>query len=294
MGKDVRKLKDKAATLLTKGKLKKALKVYREIIGKVPDDLHARQRLADVLAKLGDTDGAIREYQHVAGRYASDCLFLKAVAISKVIIALDPTRTETQEALAILYARDLEAEKATGMRFLPASMTAAISKSTEPEPAEACQESVLWEASPTIERAEALPPPVSDEEEGGNRGRGRSLGFCFKLLQEIADSSTGVSVPRVPSCFVLRRHGHYSLYSKTALTKMNNGLFWPGAIRPHDYTLHRGRPSAKDGLCRWSASGGENDSRPLCARKTLPGRKVLQLGFRRAQAGCARQEMARR
>ncbi len=158
MSKDVRKLKDKAAALVMKGKLKKATKLYRDILGKVPDDLHSRQRLADVLAKIGDIALAIREYQHVAGRYAADGLFLKAVAIGKVIIGLDPKRTETQEALAILYSREQKAEKETLRRSLPAAMSAAILTPKQGQEASASEkESVSWETAPTIERSEFIP-----------------------------------------------------------------------------------------------------------------------------------------
>src|SRR5512133_2640551 len=102
---DIRKLKDKAAELAAKGKVEKAASVYREVMEADPKDLASRQKLAEVLRRAGATAEAIEEYKQVADRFARDGLLIKAIAICKSILELDPQHGETQQALADLYSR---------------------------------------------------------------------------------------------------------------------------------------------------------------------------------------------
>src|SRR5690606_27697653 len=114
--------KERAAAFLAKGKKKQALKEYRAALELNPGDVQVRQRLADLLLRLGYDDAAIREYQHVAGRYAADGMLVKAMAICKVILSIDPDHTETQSVLADLFAAHHP------NAVLPPSMTAALAQ----------------------------------------------------------------------------------------------------------------------------------------------------------------------
>lgn len=100
-----RAAKDKGAALLLKGKNEAALEQFQRAVDLTPDDVVARRKVADLLARLGKRDAAVAAYQHVAGRFAADGQLAQAIAISKLILQLDPTHTRTQEALAQLYAR---------------------------------------------------------------------------------------------------------------------------------------------------------------------------------------------
>lgn len=120
----VRKLKEQASRLVAKGKYGEALAAYQKAVQVDPRDLSSRQKLAETYSRLGKKAEAIREYQTVAGSYAADGLLLKAIAICKVILALDPSHRETQSALADLYAQkrgDFQAPVT-----LPKSMSGAI------------------------------------------------------------------------------------------------------------------------------------------------------------------------
>lgn len=122
----VRKLKEHASRLVAKGKYGEALASYQKAVKLDPRDLSLRQKLAETLSRLGKREEAIREYQTVAGSYAADGLLLKAIAISKVILSLDPSHRETQEALADLYSQkrgDFQASVT-----LPQSMSGAIAQ----------------------------------------------------------------------------------------------------------------------------------------------------------------------
>lgn len=102
---DLRDLKDKAAQLAGKGKLEKAAEAYRAILRSDPRDVASRHKLGELLRKLGNDEGAIAEYRQAADAYARQGLLIKAVAVCKVILEIDPGHEDTQRALADLYAR---------------------------------------------------------------------------------------------------------------------------------------------------------------------------------------------
>jgi len=132
MSDKIRKQKERASRLAAKGKLVEALDEYQKCVKLEPRDLLVRQKLAETYARLGRRDEAIREYQSVAGSYAADGLLLKAIAINKVILSLDPAHKETQGALADLYTTkrgDIGAPAAVQM---PKAMTAALAGAKAP------------------------------------------------------------------------------------------------------------------------------------------------------------------
>jgi len=107
---DLRKLKDKAAELSAKGKLEKAADVYREVLEAEPRDVAIRQKLAEVLRRAGQIGDAVHAYALVAERFARDGLLIKAIAICKTILELDPRHEATQTLLAGLYGKKAAAE----------------------------------------------------------------------------------------------------------------------------------------------------------------------------------------
>src|SRR6267378_2925288 len=114
-----------AVELLHEGKLAHAAAEFEHAVRLSPGDLTLRQRLGDVYLRLGLRTHALREFQHVAGRYAADGELLKAIAICKVILEIDPEHQETLHALADLYA--LQVETYSLVQKLPASMSGAVS-----------------------------------------------------------------------------------------------------------------------------------------------------------------------
>jgi CRP-like cAMP-binding protein len=121
----VRKHKERASKYISKGKYDNALEEYERAVKIAPSDLSVRQKLAETYARVGRKQEAVREYQSVAGSYAADGLLLKAIAISKVLLTVDPHHKETQEILARLYA-----ERRGGLATvsLPKNMSAAVNK----------------------------------------------------------------------------------------------------------------------------------------------------------------------
>jgi len=105
MSDKIRKLKEDAARLIAKGKLDEACDCYEKVVKADTRDLTARQKLAEIYGRLGKTDRAVHLYQSVAGSYAADGLLLKAIAVCKIILQLDPSHKETQTILADLSTR---------------------------------------------------------------------------------------------------------------------------------------------------------------------------------------------
>ncbi len=105
MSDKLRKLKDEAAKLVQKGRLDKALDVYRNILKEDSDDVTAQLKCGDILRKLERGAEAIVCYTGVAETYAADGLLLKAIAACKLILEIDADHTATQKMLADLYAK---------------------------------------------------------------------------------------------------------------------------------------------------------------------------------------------
>jgi len=101
----VRERKARVARFLLEGKSGEALAELKKVLELAPEDLPARKRLADLTAKGGRTADAVAEYQRLVGRYAMDGQLVPAIAICTDILRLDPAHRETQETLALLYAR---------------------------------------------------------------------------------------------------------------------------------------------------------------------------------------------
>jgi len=95
-------LKNKAKQALLGGKYKKALEFFEELHKASPDDLRNHVKLAELREKTGDTAGAIKDYVAIAKTYAEQGFVVQAIAINKIILRLDPARTEIKEKLKTL------------------------------------------------------------------------------------------------------------------------------------------------------------------------------------------------
>lgn len=145
--------KDRASALLLKGKLAGAYEALQAALALAPHDIALHQKAAEVLVRLGKKPEAIRAYQHAVGGWADEGHFLRAIALCKVILQLDPAHRETQKALADLYARQRGGKPASVPSALASELGASRPDSREltidvepPEPA-----AVLPEAELAIE-----------------------------------------------------------------------------------------------------------------------------------------------
>ncbi len=100
---DKNKILGKAQKLIQQGKLNKAIEEYQKIVDIDPSDVRTFLKIGDLNAKLGNIEAASDTYKKVAQHYAKDGFFLKAIAVFKQILKLDPGVINVYLRLAELY-----------------------------------------------------------------------------------------------------------------------------------------------------------------------------------------------
>lgn len=100
---DKNKILGKAQKFIQQGKLQKAIEEYQKIIDTDPTDVRTQLKIGDLNAKLGNIEAASDTYRKVAEHYAKDGFFLKAIAVFKQILKLDPGVINVYMRLAELY-----------------------------------------------------------------------------------------------------------------------------------------------------------------------------------------------
>lgn len=98
------KLKERGSKLIADGRLDAALSAFEEASELNPDDEFITTKIAQLLGRVGRKVDAIRLYQNLADKHAAAGFLLKAIAVNKMILHLDPDHEETQETLAKQYA----------------------------------------------------------------------------------------------------------------------------------------------------------------------------------------------
>jgi cAMP-dependent protein kinase regulator len=134
MVENLREHKDKAAQLFASGRLEEALAEYQRVAKAAPEDLTSRQKVAELLQRLNRKQEAIEAYASVADSWARQGWLLRAIALCKVILQLDPRHDRTQRQLAALYAQRMEH---------PTRLPPTVPVAVAPEPIRAAQPAAL-------------------------------------------------------------------------------------------------------------------------------------------------------
>lgn len=92
-----------AEKYVARGKIEPAIREYRKLLADNPNDINTLNRIGDLYARIQRIDEAVDFFTQIAEQYATEGFFVKAIAIYKKIIKLDPTRLEVYEKLAELY-----------------------------------------------------------------------------------------------------------------------------------------------------------------------------------------------
>jgi CRP-like cAMP-binding protein len=100
---DLRKLKDEAADAVAKANWKKAASAYATLEQHEPDGLWPL-KLGECLRKLGHKAEAVKALTRAVDIYGKADLLLKAIAVCKIILDIEPDHTKTQQALAAFHA----------------------------------------------------------------------------------------------------------------------------------------------------------------------------------------------
>ncbi len=92
-----------AQKFVEKGHLDKAIKEYQKIVEEDPRDVRVWLKLGDLHAKKGAKQEATETYLRVAGFYSDQGFYLKAVAVYKQVLRLDPRLIDVNIRLAEVY-----------------------------------------------------------------------------------------------------------------------------------------------------------------------------------------------
>jgi tetratricopeptide (TPR) repeat protein len=97
------KVMDTARKFVEKGQLDKAVKEYLRIVEEEPKDVRVWLKIGDLYAKKGAKQDATETYLKVARFYQEQGFYLKAVAVYKQVLKLEPRLVDVSLKLAELY-----------------------------------------------------------------------------------------------------------------------------------------------------------------------------------------------
>ena len=101
---DLRKLKQEALEAAAAGNWRKAATCYANLERVDASDPAWGLKLGECLRKLGNDAEAIKSFSRAAAAYAKQDVLLKAIAVCKIILAIDPKHTRALDLLASLHA----------------------------------------------------------------------------------------------------------------------------------------------------------------------------------------------
>ena len=97
------KVLEAARKYQSRGQYDKAIGQYKKLIDADKRDVRSLLKIGDLYVRKGDRGSAIETYESVAGHYAQQGFFLKAIAVYKQILKLDPSRLDAQVRLGEMY-----------------------------------------------------------------------------------------------------------------------------------------------------------------------------------------------
>src|SRR5215510_10729595 len=97
------KVMEAAQKFVEKGQLDKAIKEYLKLVEEDPRDVRVWLKLGDLYAKKNAKQDATETYLRVAQFYSDQGFYLKAVAVYKQVLKLDPRLIEVNIRLAEVY-----------------------------------------------------------------------------------------------------------------------------------------------------------------------------------------------
>ncbi len=95
--------------LFSGGKYEKELKELQQKVAQESKNFRLQVRLGDLLEKMGKRAEALETYYRASQKYARNGFLIQAIAVNKVILRLDPTKTKIHDQIADLYARWVKA-----------------------------------------------------------------------------------------------------------------------------------------------------------------------------------------
>jgi tetratricopeptide (TPR) repeat protein len=100
---DRQKVLDSAQKFAAKGQFDKAIAEYQRLIKDDPNDVRILLKIGDLQFRRGAREDAVATYSKVARGYEEQGFALKAIAVYKQILSIDPNLTDLHGKLAELY-----------------------------------------------------------------------------------------------------------------------------------------------------------------------------------------------
>src|ERR1700723_3030767 len=100
---DKNKIIQAATKFVQKGQFDKAIKEYQRILEEDPRDIRVLLKIGELYQKRGDNKEAAATLLRVAEAYSNDGFFLKAAAVFKQVLKLNPALLDVNLKLAELY-----------------------------------------------------------------------------------------------------------------------------------------------------------------------------------------------
>ncbi|NNE18797.1 MAG: tetratricopeptide repeat protein, partial [Myxococcales bacterium] len=94
---------DAARKYQSRGQYDKAIAQYQKLVAADKRDVRSLLKIGDLHVRAGNRGTAIETYEIVATHYAAQGFFLKAIAVYKQIMKLDPSRLDAQVRLGEMY-----------------------------------------------------------------------------------------------------------------------------------------------------------------------------------------------
>ncbi|MCA9544668.1 MAG: tetratricopeptide repeat protein, partial [Myxococcales bacterium] len=88
-----------------KGQLDRAIREYKSIVEEDPEDVRIWLKIGDLYTRKGSISHAVQTYNRVAEHYRAKGFFLKAVAVYKSVLKIDPGYIDAHLALAEMYVK---------------------------------------------------------------------------------------------------------------------------------------------------------------------------------------------
>ncbi len=144
---DPRALRELAQVALSKGRPRQALDAYRQLAELEPNEGSWPHRSGELLQRLGETPRAVVALRRAVELYARAGFLLKAVAVCKLILRIDPDADDARQRL-----QELNSDR--GIQVIPRMPVA--------EPDSALAAAVVEATSPR-QKSPTAPPPVPPE-----------------------------------------------------------------------------------------------------------------------------------
>jgi tetratricopeptide (TPR) repeat protein len=97
------KIIDRAEKLISKNKIRDAIKEYQKISDSDPSEIRVRLKIAELYYKLNEIQQSVRIFSDISDYYIGQGFFLKAVAVLKQILKIKSGDEEVLNKLASLY-----------------------------------------------------------------------------------------------------------------------------------------------------------------------------------------------